>query len=88
MNRLDELRKELGTVFGRLTKWRARCQERNALTEAEQIKLAEEVLAEPCSGTVAEARTHSLSLEGVQTLELDDFLGKQKTAKVKRRKRA
>jgi hypothetical protein len=65
--RLDELKAELGKVFGRLNKWRSRCKEQNAGTEAEKIKLAEEVLAEPCSGTVAEARTHSLGLQGVQT---------------------
>lgn len=64
---LDELRAELGKVFGRLNKWRSRCKEQNASTEAEKIKLAEDVLAEPCSGSVAEARTHSLGLQGVKT---------------------
>src|SRR5262249_7253285 len=42
--RLDELKAELGKVFGRLDKWRSRCKEQNASTEAEKIKLAEEVL--------------------------------------------
>lgn len=65
--RLDKLKKELGKVFGRLNKWRARCKEQNVSTVAEKIRLAEEVLAEPCSGTVAEARTHSLGLQGVDT---------------------
>jgi hypothetical protein len=65
--RLDQLKAELAKVFGRYSKWELRCKERNAATEAEQIKLAEEVLAEPCSGTVAEARTHSLGPQGVKT---------------------
>jgi hypothetical protein len=86
--RLEELKAELGKVFGRYAKWQLRCKEQNARTEAEQIKLAEEVLAEPCTGTVAEARTHSLGLQGVKTIELKDFLGRG-TAKVpaKRRRR-
>jgi hypothetical protein len=65
--RLYELRTELAKVFGRYSKWELRCKEQNASTETEKIKLAEEVLAEPCSGTVAEARTHALGLQGVNT---------------------
>jgi hypothetical protein len=65
--RLDELKTELAKVFGRYTKWQQRCKEQNASTEAEKFKLAEDVLAEPCTGTVAEARTHSLGLQGVPT---------------------
>lgn len=74
--RLDELKAELAKVFGRYSKWQLRCKERKARTAAEKIKLAEEVLAEPCNGTVAEARTHSLGLQGVKTVDLKDFLGR------------
>jgi hypothetical protein len=86
--RLDELKAELAKVFGRYSKWQLRCKEQNARTDAEQIKLAEEVLAEPCTGTVAEARTHALGLQGVQTIELKDFLGRGTAkARAKRKKR-
>lgn len=78
MNRqLDELEIELAKVFGRYSKWQLRCKEKNAATEQQQIELAREVLAEPCTGTVAEARTHSLGLQGVKTVDLDDFLAKK-----------
>lgn len=87
--RLDELRTELAKVFGRHSKWQLRCKEQNATTEQQKVKLAEEVLAEPCTGTVAEARTHSLGLKGIKSVELDVFLGRR-TAKPqsRRRKRA
>ena len=84
--RLDDLKTELAKVFGRFTKWQLRCKEQNATTEAEQIKLAEEVLAEPCTGTVAEAHTHSLGLQGVKTINLKDFLGRG-TAKARSKRR-
>lgn len=77
MNRLDELKTELGTVFGRHTKWRVRCKEQNATSEADQIRVAEEVLAEPCTGTVAEWQCHQLSLQGVKSVDLADFLGQR-----------
>ena len=67
-----DLEKELGKVFGRYTKWKLRCQEENATTTEEKIKLAEAVLAEPCTGTVAEARIYSLGLQGVKTVHLDE----------------
>lgn len=66
---LDELLTELGQVFGRLTKWRWRCKEENATTEADLIRLAEEVLAEPCSGTVAEGHGYWLRLNGVKSVQ-------------------
>jgi hypothetical protein len=65
---LDGLLTELGQVFGRFTKWRVRCKEQNATTEAVLIRLAEEVLAEPCTGTVAEGHSHWLRLNGAQSI--------------------
>ncbi|HEX5471089.1 MAG TPA: hypothetical protein VFW73_04350 [Lacipirellulaceae bacterium] len=88
MNHLDELKQELGRVFGRLDKWRACCTEQNATTLRQQMKLAEEVLAEPCSGTVAEARTHALTIQGVKTMKLGIFLGDPKAHKAPRRRRS
>jgi hypothetical protein len=55
---LEELLGELGQVFGRLNKWRLRWKEQNATTEADLIRLAEQVLAEPCTGTVVEGHSH------------------------------
>jgi hypothetical protein len=65
---LDELLTELSKVFGRLTKWRLRCKEQNATSEADLIRLAEQVLAEPCTGTVAEGYSHWLRLNGAQSI--------------------
>lgn len=77
MSRLEELKSELATVFGRYTKWRVRCKDHNAISDADQIRVAEEVLREPCTGTVAEWQCHSLALQGVASVDLDDFLGHQ-----------
>jgi hypothetical protein len=74
--RLDNLLAELAKVFGRTTKWRALCKQHNATTEADQIKLAEQVLGEPCTGTVTEGHAHALELDGVKSIDLDDFLGR------------
>jgi len=75
--RLNELLTELDKVFGRMTKWRALCKQHNSTTAVQQIKLAEEVLAEPCTGTVTEAHSHWLDLQGVKTSDLKDFLGRK-----------
>jgi len=72
---LDELRAELGKVFGRTTKWQALCKQHKVAKEAEWIKLAEQVLAEHCTGTVAEAHSHRLELQGVKSMDINDFLG-------------
>ena len=54
--------------FGKFTRWRALCQERDVTTVEEQIRLAEEVLAAPSTGTNAEWLTHHLRLQGKQEL--------------------
>jgi hypothetical protein len=73
MNRLEELTTELAKVFGRITKWRWRCKEQNAVSEADQIKVAEEVLAEPCTGTVAEWAHYQASLKGVKSRQAPPY---------------
>jgi hypothetical protein len=80
-DRLKDLEAELGKVFGRYSKWKLRCQERHATTIEDKIKLAEAVLAEPCSGTVTEARSHALGLQGVKSVDLDAFLGRKAAKK-------
>src|SRR4051794_21373496 len=41
--RLKELRSELFEHFGKITRWKVLCQERDATTDEEKILLAEEV---------------------------------------------
>ena len=53
-DRLRELRSKLFEHFGKITRWKVLCQERDAVTEEEKISLAEEVLKAPSTGTVAE----------------------------------
>jgi hypothetical protein len=65
---LDELLTELSKFFGRHKKWRLRCKEQNATTEADLIRLAEQVLAEPCTGTVTDGYSHWLRLNGTQSI--------------------
>lgn len=65
---LDELLTELGQVFGRRTKWRWRCKDESAAAEADLIRLAVDVLAEPCTGTVAEGHGYWLRLNGVKPI--------------------
>lgn len=72
--RLQELKTELFRHFGKLTHWRAMCQERNVTTVDEQIRLAEEVLAAPSTGTNAEWLTHHLRLKGSQSFDVDEML--------------
>ena len=52
--RLKELRSELFKHFGRITRWKVLCQGRDATTDEEKIRIAEEVLKAPSTGTVAE----------------------------------
>ena len=72
--RLDELKAELSGHFGRFTRWRALCQGRGVSTVEEQIRLAEEVLAAPSTGTNAEWLTHHLRLKGSQSFDVDEML--------------
>ncbi len=65
-DRLRQLLAELAADFGKTTRWRALCQEQNATTEAEQIRLAEQVIAEPPMGTVAGGYAHWAKLRGAK----------------------
>ena len=75
-DRLDELKAELSRHFGKLTRWKALCQERDATTVDEQIRLAEEVLAAPSTGTVAEWLTYHLRLQGEKSFDVDEMLAR------------
>ena len=75
-DRLDELKAELFKHFGKLTRWKALCVERGAETVGEQIRLAEEVLAAPSTGTNAEWLTHHLRLKGGKSFDVDEMLAR------------
>ena len=72
--RLEDLLTELGKHFGKLTRWRALCQERGVTTDEDKIRLAEEVLAAYSTGTVAEWHSYHLRLQGRKPLNIDDLL--------------
>ena len=72
--RLDGLLTELGKHFGKLTRWKSLCQEREITTDEEKIGLAEEVLAAYSTGTVAEWHSYQLRLQGRKPLNIDDLL--------------
>ena len=72
--RLQEVKDELFKRFGRLTRWKALCVERGAEAVEDQIRLAEEVLAGPSTGTVAEWLTHHLRLKGGKSFDVDEML--------------
>lgn len=74
VDRLGELKTELARHFGRLTKWRALCMERDVTNVEGQILLAEEVLAVPSTGTVAEWLTHHLRLQGGKSFDVNEML--------------
>jgi hypothetical protein len=72
--RLEELKNELFTRFGKLTRWKALCLEQDATTDEKKIRLAEEVLASSSTGTVAEWRGYDLRLQGKKSFNIDDYL--------------
>jgi hypothetical protein len=67
MNHLQQLLAELAKDFGKSTRWQLLCQEQNATSEADQIRLAEQVLAEPPLGGVAAAHSHWARLHGAKS---------------------
>jgi hypothetical protein len=72
--RLKQLLVELGKHFGKTTRWRALCKERQATVDEEKIKLAEQVLGEWSTGTVAELASHRAKLGGAKSIRVDEFL--------------
>ena len=69
--RLKELRTELFNYFGKITRWKVLCQEQDATTDEEKIRLAEEVLRTPSTGTVAEWWGSHLRLKGSKSFKDD-----------------
>ncbi len=72
--RLDDLLTDLGKHFGKMTRWRALCRERDATTDEDKLRLAQEVLAAYSTGTVAEWHSYDLRLRGRKPSNIDDLL--------------
>jgi hypothetical protein len=72
--RLEGLKAELFKRFGKLTRWKALCLERDASTDEDKIRLAEEVLAAYSTGTVAEWYSYHLRLQGKKSFNIDEYL--------------
>ncbi|MCA1693885.1 MAG: hypothetical protein LC749_03675 [Actinobacteria bacterium] len=72
--RLEALKAELSRHFGRYTRWKAMCVEQGVTAVEGEIRLAEEVLAAPSTGTNAEWLTHHLRLKGGNSFDVDEML--------------
>ena len=72
--RLQELKAELSRHFGKLSRWKALCQERDITSVEEQIRLAGEVLKTSSTGTNAEWLTYHLRLKGGKSFDVDEML--------------
>ena len=78
--RLQSLKAKLSRHFGRFTRWKAMCQEKGVTAVEGQIRLAEEVLVAPSTGTVAEWLTHHLKLQGGKSFDVDEMLAENDPA--------
>lgn len=67
MNRLEQLLTELVKDFGKISRWQLLCEQQDATTEAEKIRLAEQVLAEPAVGSVAAGHANWARLHGAKS---------------------
>jgi hypothetical protein len=65
-DRLKQLLLELSKRFGSTTRWKVLCKEQAAATEADRIRLAEQVLAEPPTDTVAGGYAQWAKLHGAK----------------------
>jgi hypothetical protein len=72
-HRLAQLLAELAEDFGKTTRWQALCQEQNATTDADKIRLAEQVLSEPPIGTVAGGYAQWAKLHGAKDREAPPY---------------
>lgn len=66
MTRLEKLIEQLACDFGKVTRWQVLCEEQNATTEDHQIELAEQVLSEWSTGTVAGGYAQWARLHGAR----------------------
>ena len=73
-DRLAALKAELFKHFGKLTRWKTLCVERDVTTVEGQIRLAQEVQATPSTGTNAEWLTYHLRLKGGKSFDVDEML--------------
>ena len=73
-DRLQYLKVELSRHFGKFTRWKAMCVERDVTSVEGQIRLAVDVLEAPTTGTNAEWLTYHLRLNGGQSFDVDEML--------------
>lgn len=66
MKHLERLIEQLAQDFGKITRWQVLCKEQNATTEAHKVELAEQVLAEWSTGTVAGGYAQWAKLHGAK----------------------
>lgn len=71
--RIEQLVEKLQADFGRITRWHLLCKEQNATTDEAKIRLAEQVLNEWSTGTVAEWYSHWLRLNGAKTISAPPY---------------
>jgi hypothetical protein len=71
--RIEQLVEKLQAGFGRITRWQLLCKEQNATTDEAKIRLAEQVLNEWSTGTVAEWYSHWLRLNGAKTVSAPPY---------------
>ncbi len=65
-DRLRLLLIEISKRFGRTTRWKVLCQEQHATSDSDRIRVAEQVLAEPPSDTVAGGYAQWAKLHGAK----------------------
>lgn len=62
---LKDVVKKLGKEFGKITKWQYVCKLHNIQEENEKIRVALQILQEPCSGGTAEAFAYWIKLKAL-----------------------
>lgn len=79
---LRELRDRLLNDFGKTTRWELLCKQRHVTTLAEKTRLAQEVLSQPMTRTVAEWYTCWTMLYGFSSRRLEELVNKLNMAKL------
>jgi hypothetical protein len=80
--RLNKLKEQLRNDFGKTTRWELLCKEQNVTNEADQLRLAEQVLAEPMTRTVADWYSCWTKLYGISAPRLEELVKELNMAKL------
>ncbi len=79
---LRKLKEQLRNDFGKTTRWVLLCKEHSATSQAEKIRLAQQVLAEPMTRTVAEWYSCWAKLYGFANPRLEQLVAQLNMAKL------